>query len=143
MKTKRLAVAAILVCVLASTTDFTAMLLTGCKPKPTNRERAYAEAERLLLEECTNQTVGLRQVMDYSIVDMSTNYTYPNGDYSHEVTNWHAWATVEFFNASGGVERKKTPFVFKLMKFEWSTNEFLACQPDFDEIAVEQLRQYK
>jgi len=66
--------------------------------------RYRAKAEQSVRVACTNDVVGLRQVMQ---TDLST--------YQDNYKNWRASATVEFFNKMGGVERTNLDFRFDMI----------------------------
>lgn len=108
-------------------------LLSGCqKAHQSQFEKQYAEARELVLEECTNDTVGLQHIIDSRIYFTDTG-----------VTNWTAEATVEYVNHVGGIDRTNFHFVFYESRPNWTTQVFLGCMQDYNRLAKEDVEAYQ
>jgi hypothetical protein len=130
-----------------------ALILCGCrKPAQSAHEKLAVEANELLLQECTNETIGLTRIISAEIYKLPnenpTNWVadevISNGAGASFAQSGEASATVEYVNSVGGIERTNIPFVFKWMKI--GDKEFaqtnLTCMPDFDKIYAERMRKY-
>jgi len=133
-----------------------AFLVCSCGQRDLSQhDKLLAECQRLLLEECTNQTVGITKILKADIYELPdqnpTNWMiseiYTNDDSTTSTDYWafsgSAEATVEYINKVGGIERKEIPFVFCWNTWPPSSKTNLFCLPDYKKIGDEGLREFR
>ncbi len=107
----------------------TTALLCGCnKPAPvqSETEKRAVEAHALVLAECTNEIVGLTKIISAGASPDTYNST--------NIAAWSCWATVEYVNQTGGIDRTNLMLHFHWVTNQYSPDKFLVCEPDFDKI---------
>ncbi|HEY5042448.1 MAG TPA: hypothetical protein VIK53_10635 [Verrucomicrobiae bacterium] len=144
---------------------FATALFCGCsKQAQSSRDQLIFKSRELLLEECTNETVGLTRIISANIYELPdehpTNWViYDSTTNGNSILrtllaqSGKADATVEYVNSVGGIGRKEIPFVFVWWgdKFEDPsntnnlsfTNFTLSCMPDAEKISDERMRKYQ
>lgn len=64
-------------------------------------ERLRAQTRQAILEECTNEVVGIRTIIRASADDSSD-----------AIVKWKGYAEVEYINTAGGVQRTNLQMIF-------------------------------
>jgi len=104
MKTK------IIIALIASVIGF-----AGCKPKETEFDRYNREANKEMLEYCTNKIVGLNHFISVGLLHFITdsNNNILEGDIN-DPHNWEGKVVAEYVNHQGGIDRTNLTFRFTL-----------------------------
>lgn len=85
-----------------------ALIVTGCGSEPkqeTSLQRSrrwQAEAEVAARSACSNDLVGISRIIDVTVMDSAT---HPN--------QWEAYATCEYVNQVGGIDRTNVYLRFR------------------------------